>query len=105
MTKENRPQSGREKETVVSRPVPARFSFARPLFWIFCSNEIAFFFFQKTEPWETEVSNEDQDSDEEEDKIPEKRPKRRKQLKLVDGVLYRVNQYGKYFKYFINVKD
>lgn len=59
----------------------------------------------KTESWETEASNEDQDSDEEEDKIPEKRPKRRKQLKLVDGVLYRVNQYGKYFKYFINVKD
>jgi len=59
----------------------------------------------KTEPWETEVSNEDEDSDEEEDKIPDKRPKRRKQLKLVDGVLYRVNQYGKYFKYFINVKD
>lgn len=70
-----------------------------------CTNEIAFFFHQKTEAWETEVSDEDQDSDEEEDKIPEKRPKRRKQLKLVDGVLYRVNQYGKYFKYFINVKD
>ena len=70
-----------------------------------CTNEITFFFYQKTEPWETEVSNEEQDSDEEEDKIPEKRPKRRKQLKLVDGVLYRVNQYGKYFKYFINVKD
>lgn len=51
------------------------------------------------------MSNEDEDSDEEEDKIPDKRPKRRKQLKLVDGVLYRVNQYGKYFKYFINVKD
>lgn len=69
------------------------------------SRGIMFIFCQKTEPWETEVSNEEEDSDTEEDKIPEKRPKRRKQLKLVDGVLYRVNQYGKYFKYFINVKD
>lgn len=69
------------------------------------SRGITFIFCQKTEPWETEVSNEEEDSDTEEDKIPEKRPKRRKQLKLVDGVLYRVNQYGKYFKYFINVKD
>ena len=51
------------------------------------------------------MSNEEEDSDAEEDKIPEKRQKQRKRFKLVDGVLYRVNQYGKYFKVFINVKD
>lgn len=73
--------------------------------YIIIEQKIAFLFYQKTEPWETEVNNEEEDSDEEEDKIPEKRQRQRKQLKLRDGVLYRVNQYGKYFKMFINVKD
>ncbi|KAJ7383639.1 28S ribosomal protein S35, mitochondrial [Desmophyllum pertusum] len=61
----------------------------------------------KTEPWETEASNEEEESDDEDDEILETKKKRRKnpkRLKLVDGVLYRVNQYGKYFKLFINEK-
>lgn len=51
------------------------------------------------------MTNEEVDSDEEDERIPEKRSKQKKQLKLVDGVLYRVNQYGKYFKLHIHVKD
>lgn len=65
-------------------------------------------FFQKTEPWEAEANKEEAESDDEdEEEIMQlkKKPKKPRPLKLINGELYRVNKFGKYFKLFINEKD
>lgn len=58
------------------------------------------FHVQKTEPWETETSNDVEESEEEEEEEEKARKKRKnpKRVRLIDGALYRMNQYGKYFK-------
>lgn len=60
----------------------------------------------KTEPWETEKSNnvEESEEEEEEEKARKKR-KNPKRVRLIDGTLYRMNQYGKYFKMQLKVKE
>ena len=67
-------------------------------------NSPLYFILQKTEPWETEARNEADESDEEEEEKPRKRRKNPKRIRLIDGALYRMNQYGKYFKMQIKVK-
>lgn len=64
------------------------------------------FYVQKTEPWETEKSNdiEESEEEEEEEKARKKR-KNPKRVRLIDGNLYRMNQYGKYFKMQLKVKE
>lgn len=64
------------------------------------------FYVQKTEPWETEKSNnvEESEEEEEEEKARKKR-KNPKRVRLIDGTLYRMNQYGKYFKMQLKVKE
>lgn len=59
----------------------------------------------KTEPWETEARNEEVESEEEEEEEkPMKKRKNPKRIRLIDGALYRMNQYGKYFKMQIKTK-
>lgn len=64
------------------------------------------FYVQKTEPWETEKSNnvEESEEEEEEEKARKKR-KNPKRVRLIDGTLYRMNQSGKYFKMQLKVKE
>ena len=60
---------------------------------------------QKTEPWETESRKDEEESEEEEEEKPKKKRKSRKHIRLIDGALYRMNQYGKCFKMQIKVKE
>lgn len=60
----------------------------------------------KTEPWETESRKDEEESEEEEEEEkPKKKRKSRKHIRLIDGALYRMNQYGKCFKMQIKVKE
>ena len=62
-------------------------------------------FYQKTEPWEAEARSEEVESEEdEEEEKPMKKRKNPKRIRLIDGALYRMNQYGKYFKMQIKTK-
>ena len=73
-----------------------------------CKPKMLSSFFQKTEPWEAEANKgEEESDDEDEEEIMQlkKKPKKPRPLKLINGELYRVNKFGKYFKLFINEKD
>ena len=64
---------------------------------------------QKIEPWEGEMGNQveelkDEMEDGEEDENRRKKRKNPKRVRLIDGALYRMNQYGKCFKMQIKVK-
>lgn len=66
-------------------------------------------FLQKIEPWESEMGKQveelnDEMEDGEEDEKRRKKRKNPKRIRLIDGALYRMNQYGKYFKMQIKVK-
>ncbi|XP_074613142.1 small ribosomal subunit protein mS35-like isoform X2 [Acropora palmata] len=63
----------------------------------------------KIEPWESEMGKQveelnDEMEDIEEDEKRRKKRKNPKRIRLIDGALYRMNQYGKYFKMQIKVK-
>lgn len=62
---------------------------------------ITLLFVQKTEPWETEVA---QDEEEEEIELPKKKRRSPIRLRLIDDELYRFNKYGKGFKVQIKTK-
>lgn len=49
------------------------------------------------------MSHEAEEEEEEEEK-PRKKRKNPKRIRLINGKLYRMNQYGKYFKLKIKVK-
>lgn len=73
-----------------------------------CKLKMLIFFFQKIELWEVEVNKEEVESDDEdEEEIMQlkKKFKKLRFLKFINGELYRVNKFGKYFKLFINEKD
>ncbi|XP_068744841.1 small ribosomal subunit protein mS35-like [Montipora capricornis] len=60
----------------------------------------------KIEPWESETGNQSEELDDEgeEDEKPRKKRKNVKRIRLIDGALYRMNQYGKCFRMQIKVK-